>query len=211
VTQQQQQPPANISDRQQRITLARSAPTGGYVRPEKRTVGPRCDQGAGPLAAINPGETGALTVTHVSPFRRSGHMKGPDCLDSQADSPGSIPVTRSRTLIRRPAGGTAKARRADAAPGSLDCAFRRIPTGITPGSSLARSARCHIRLKLSSRRERRRDRNHSRPHPHHHHPGRRTRLHAGHGELRQQPPAVGSQAPADTDSTHPRAASRLSA
>jgi hypothetical protein len=52
-------------------------------------AGPRF---TGPLAVINPGDEQSLADT---PPRRSGHVTGPDGTDSQADSAGSIPVTRS--------------------------------------------------------------------------------------------------------------------
>ena len=54
------------------------------------------DQGcraiSGPLTPVTSGLSRSLTD---SPLRRSGHITGPDGTDSQADSAGSIPVTRS--------------------------------------------------------------------------------------------------------------------
>jgi hypothetical protein len=46
----------------------------------------------GPLNPVTSGLSRSLADT---PPRRSGHVTGPDSTDSQADSAGSIPVTRS--------------------------------------------------------------------------------------------------------------------
>jgi hypothetical protein len=48
---------------------------------------------SGPLTSVTRGLSRSLADT--SP-RRSGHVTGPDGTDSQADSAGSIPVTRSK-------------------------------------------------------------------------------------------------------------------
>jgi hypothetical protein len=48
---------------------------------------------SGPLTPVTSGLSRSLADT--SP-RRSGHVTGPDGTDSQADSAGSIPVTRSK-------------------------------------------------------------------------------------------------------------------
>ena len=45
--------------------------------------------------AINPGDEGSLTVTHGQPIPLVNPRSGPDGTDSQADSAGSILVTRS--------------------------------------------------------------------------------------------------------------------
>jgi hypothetical protein len=46
--------------------------------------------------AINPGVTGCMTVTSGTSGSQVRAVRGPDLSDSQADSAGSIPVTRSR-------------------------------------------------------------------------------------------------------------------
>jgi hypothetical protein len=48
---------------------------------------------SGPLTPVTSGLSRSLTDT---PPRRSGHVTGPNGTDSQADSAGSIPVTRSK-------------------------------------------------------------------------------------------------------------------
>jgi hypothetical protein len=47
--------------------------------------------------AINPGNEGSLTVTHGHPAPQVRPHNSPNRTDSQADSAGSIPVTRSTT------------------------------------------------------------------------------------------------------------------
>ena len=56
---------------------------------------------SGPLTPVMSGLSRSLADT---PPRRSGHVTGPDGTDSQADSAGSIPVTRS-TAKRQVNGG----------------------------------------------------------------------------------------------------------
>jgi hypothetical protein len=65
----------------------------GNVRPESdgRWVDPCA---AGPLA-VNPGEERSLTVAHGHVASQVRPMTGPGGPDSQADSAGSTPVTRS--------------------------------------------------------------------------------------------------------------------
>ena len=52
---------------------------------------------SGPLTPVASGLSRSLACT---PPRRSGHVTGPDGTDSQADSAGSVPVTRSTPRIR---------------------------------------------------------------------------------------------------------------
>src|SRR5579864_7086954 len=54
---------------------------------------------SGPLTPVTSAPSRSLADT---PSRRSGCMTGPDGTDSQADSAGSIPVTRSKELRPRP-------------------------------------------------------------------------------------------------------------
>ena len=49
--------------------------------------------------AINPGVTGSMTVTSGASDVQVRAFRGPDLLVSQADSAGSIPVTRSRQYL----------------------------------------------------------------------------------------------------------------
>jgi hypothetical protein len=55
----------------------------------------RCDHELGHWRAINPGVTGSVTVTSGVSDAQVRAVRGPDLLVSQADSAGSIPVTRS--------------------------------------------------------------------------------------------------------------------
>ena len=48
---------------------------------------------SGPLTPVTSGLSRSVAD---NPTRRSGHVTGPDGTDSQADSAGSIPVTRSK-------------------------------------------------------------------------------------------------------------------
>jgi len=52
---------------------------------------------SGPLTPVTSGFSRSLADT---PPRRSGHVTGPDGTDSQADSAGSIPVTRSNVKVQ---------------------------------------------------------------------------------------------------------------
>jgi len=52
---------------------------------------------SGPLTPVNSGLSRSLADT---PNRRSGYVTGPDGTDSQADSAGSIPVTRSNVKVQ---------------------------------------------------------------------------------------------------------------
>jgi len=51
---------------------------------------------AGHWRAINPGAMGSITVTCGAPVAQVRAVRDPDRSDSQADSAGSIPVTRSK-------------------------------------------------------------------------------------------------------------------
>ena len=51
---------------------------------------------SGPLTPVTSGLSRSLADT---PPRRSGHVTGPDGTASQADSAGSIPVTRSTVKV----------------------------------------------------------------------------------------------------------------
>ena len=55
----------------------------------------RIYQATGHWRAINPGVTGSMTVTCGVSDAQVRAVRGPDWSDSQADSAGSIPVTRS--------------------------------------------------------------------------------------------------------------------
>ncbi len=52
---------------------------------------------SGPLTAVTSGLSRSLADRLIP---RSGHVTGPDCTDSQADSAGSIPVTRSTVKMQ---------------------------------------------------------------------------------------------------------------
>ena len=52
---------------------------------------------SGPLTPVTSGLSRSLADI---PLRRSGHVTSPDRTDSQADSAGSIPVTRSKTKMQ---------------------------------------------------------------------------------------------------------------
>jgi len=60
-----------------------------------RVIDADCANVAGPLAAINPGDERSITVTRGHPAAQVKPHSSPDRTDSQADSAGSIPVTRS--------------------------------------------------------------------------------------------------------------------
>ncbi len=62
------------------------------LSPPSGTAAPRGAPISGPLTPVTSGLSRSLAET---PPRRSGHVTGPDSADSQADSAGSIPVTRS--------------------------------------------------------------------------------------------------------------------
>jgi len=51
---------------------------------------------SGPLIPVTSGLSRSLADTQP---RRSGHVTGPDGTASQADSAGSIPVTRSTVMV----------------------------------------------------------------------------------------------------------------
>jgi hypothetical protein len=55
----------------------------------------RSHQATGHWRAINPGDSGSITVTSGVSDAQLRTVRGPDRSDSQADSAGSIPVTRS--------------------------------------------------------------------------------------------------------------------
>ena len=55
----------------------------------------RCDHDLGHWRAINPGVAGFITVTSGISDAQLRTVRGPDLSHSQADSVGSIPVTRS--------------------------------------------------------------------------------------------------------------------
>jgi len=61
-----------------------------------RVIDADCANVAGPLAAINPGDERSITVTRGHPAAQVKPHSSPDRTDSQADSAGSIPVTRSK-------------------------------------------------------------------------------------------------------------------
>ena len=84
---------------------ARPRPRGGSYR-EGRESRPRPASAgriavrrpiSGPLTPVTSGLSRSLADTQL---RRSGHATGPDGTDSQADSAGSIPVTRSKQSRR---------------------------------------------------------------------------------------------------------------
>jgi hypothetical protein len=50
--------------------------------------------------AINPGIAGSMTVTSGASTAQLRAVRSPDRTDSQADSAGSIPVTRSEYMCR---------------------------------------------------------------------------------------------------------------
>jgi hypothetical protein len=79
------------------VSVSPKAPSskGRYVEPVARSAASRATRPAGHWRAINPGERRATTVTRGHPY---GQLRAADCgdtADSQADSAGSIPVTRS--------------------------------------------------------------------------------------------------------------------
>jgi hypothetical protein len=79
---------------------------GPRHRPLARPLGLQSGRSEGPSApiraniivvhAINPGEDRSLTVTRGQPALQVRPCDSPDGADSQADSAGSIPVTRSK-------------------------------------------------------------------------------------------------------------------
>jgi len=84
---------------------ARPRPRGGSYR-EGRESRPRPASAgriavrrpiSGPLTPVTSGLSRSLADTQL---RRSGHATGPDGTDSQADSAGSIPVTRSTVKMQ---------------------------------------------------------------------------------------------------------------
>ena len=68
---------------------------GGAGRRPSAQAEPRFARAIGALLTL--GTSGPARSLADTPPRRSGHVTGPDGTDSQADSAGSIPVTRSVT------------------------------------------------------------------------------------------------------------------
>ena len=67
-----------------------------FLGPGRPTGHRQSPHATGHWRAINPGVVGFITVTSGAPAAQVRAVRGLDRSDSQADSAGSIPVTRSR-------------------------------------------------------------------------------------------------------------------